>query len=211
MIFTGLRAALLAVAISTVGGTAGAAEPGPSPPKVVSSNTPDLPPDLRAKGHQGEVRLTGIVKADGSLADVQVRTSSGSAELDAFAVKAFERWQFSPARDADGDPIDQRVSTTLEFWADELMTLGEKTCAEFVADIDWRRATFPGQPDTGMRLYNLVGGMFLMGGPNRAFPTQASFDRAHKALPLAWPRTYEACRLNPKDRFLAVLIREVRR
>lgn len=188
-----------------------AGQPGPTPPEVVSRYEPGLPADLRAKGHQGEVRVSGTVKASGDLTDIKVISSSGSADLDAFAVKAFQRWRFKPGLDAAGVPVDRRVSTGFEFWADGLETLGKKSCAEFVADIAWHRATFPDKADHDMRLYNLIGGMFLLGGPNKAFPSDEAMRRALKALPAAWPRTYEACQTRPKTPFFAVLIQELKR
>lgn len=170
-------------------------------PVVVSAPEPDYPPLARAGGEQGEVKLSGIVGTDGAIKDVVVESSSRSALLDESAVEAFSRWTFQPAVDDAGKPVEARVVTTLEFWKDTIQTLGEKTCADFVADFDWRRSAFP-ESDKPMRLALLTQGMGLFYSGKH----QREMDALRKDFPGAWARTYAQCRDHPEKRFLAVLL-----
>jgi len=65
---------------------------------------PRYPSVARRLGEQGEVRLDVHVGADGSVLDVRLRTSSGSAALDRSAIDAVRQWRFTPAR-SDGEPV----------------------------------------------------------------------------------------------------------
>jgi len=59
--------------------------------------TPPYPAIARRMGEEGEVRLDVHVAADGTVADVRLRASSGSAALDRSAIDTVRRWRFSPA------------------------------------------------------------------------------------------------------------------
>ena len=56
--------------------------------------------------------LQAVVKADGSVGDVQV-VKSLNRDLDVFALAA-RQWLFAPAR-KNGEPIDAIVTITLSF------------------------------------------------------------------------------------------------
>jgi protein TonB len=58
---------------------------------------PPYPAAARRMGEQGEVRLDVHVAADGTVTEVRLRASSGSAVLDRSAIDTVRRWRFSPA------------------------------------------------------------------------------------------------------------------
>jgi TonB family protein len=63
----------------------------------------------------GEVRLAATVRVDGSVADVQVLSSSRpGAGLEHAAADAVRRWRYKPAT-RDGQPIDSRLTITVTF------------------------------------------------------------------------------------------------
>jgi TonB family protein len=64
---------------------------------------------LSMQGKQGTTRFELTVAADGRPVSCSVTTSSGHADLDSNACKAFlRRARFSPAKDAQGNPIAGR-------------------------------------------------------------------------------------------------------
>lgn len=59
---------------------------------------PAYPPLARRMREQGRVVLRVLIGAEGTAADVQVRTSSGFARLDDAARETVRRWKFIPAK-----------------------------------------------------------------------------------------------------------------
>jgi TonB family protein len=78
-----------------------------SPPRVTLDRSM-LTPQARHVAMEGVVVLAGLVRRDGSPADVRVRTSSGDQALDAAAARAAGAWRFRPAT---------REGTAMEAWA----------------------------------------------------------------------------------------------
>ena len=69
-----------------------------SPAKYRETPLPPYPTAAREQGVEGVVLLVVQVFAEGRVGEVRVKTSSGSAELDAAAVKAVKEWTFVPGR-----------------------------------------------------------------------------------------------------------------
>lgn len=59
---------------------------------------PRYPPLARRLGEQGKVLLRVLVNADGSAAQVELKSGSGSPRLDQSALDTVERWRFIPAK-----------------------------------------------------------------------------------------------------------------
>jgi len=78
---------------------------------------PRYPALSRKLGEEGEVQLKLLVKADGSVGEVQVRRSSGYARLDQAALRAAARWRFVPARQGS-TPIDYWYLQSVRFALD---------------------------------------------------------------------------------------------
>jgi TonB family protein len=68
---------------------------------------------LRAK-IQGSVLLEVVVQPDGTPGDIRVLQSLDPKGLDLEAVRAVERWRFSPGR-LNGVPVDVLVTIALDF------------------------------------------------------------------------------------------------
>lgn len=81
-----------------------AAEPAATviPPRFdaayLDNPAPHYPPMSRRLGEQGKVMLHVLVNADGSAAQVELKTSSGAARLDQSALDTVKRWRFIPAK-----------------------------------------------------------------------------------------------------------------
>ena len=100
-----------------------AARPAPPPPPVTAPifnaeylrNPPPAYPTLsRRLGEEGRVVLRVLVSPAGTAQEVEVRTPSGHARLDAAAREAVQRWRFVPAKRGD-DPVAAWVLIPISF------------------------------------------------------------------------------------------------
>jgi protein TonB len=67
----------------------------------LNNSAPTYPPESRQLGEQGKVLLRVLVKADGSVEQVNLRKSSGYDRLDSSALETVKQWRFVPAKRAD--------------------------------------------------------------------------------------------------------------
>ncbi len=86
------------------------APPAPSVPAVTQARfdadylrnpPPPYPPLSRRMGEEGKVMLRVSVTPQGTAAEVQIHTSSGSPRLDESAQKTVRNWKFIPAKQGD--------------------------------------------------------------------------------------------------------------
>lgn len=75
---------------------------------------PRYPYTARVRGWQGLVILDVSVRADGSVADIEIRESSGRKSLDGAAKKAVRTWMFKPARER-GRPVPGSALVPIRF------------------------------------------------------------------------------------------------
>lgn len=103
--------------------TAPVAPPAPTPiavtPPVFNADYLENPPPAypalsRRLGEQGRVILRVLVNAAGSADEVQVRSSSGHARLDAAARDTVRGWKFVPAK-RGGQPVAAWVLIPISF------------------------------------------------------------------------------------------------
>jgi len=107
-----LRFAELGDARATAAG--GAADNYPlSAPVPIRKVDPRYPPTARRNGVEGIVSLYGIIRSDGSVANVQVIRSL-HRELDRSAVAAFQRWVFEPGH-KNGTAVNLEVVVEIPF------------------------------------------------------------------------------------------------
>ncbi len=82
-----------------------------APPQADASHlnnpAPAYPPQSRRAREEGTVVLEVLVKADGSLGELRLKTSSGYNRLDDAALRAVKNWHFVPAK---------RGSEAIDFW-----------------------------------------------------------------------------------------------
>ncbi|MFT4089574.1 MAG: energy transducer TonB [Asticcacaulis sp.] len=81
---------------------------------LTNNPPPAYPPQAKARHEQGTVILRLQVRGDGSVGDIQVRTSSGSMRLDQAATDAVRRWKFKPATQG-GRPVDSWAVVPITF------------------------------------------------------------------------------------------------
>jgi TonB family protein len=93
----------------------GAYQPGNgvSQPSVMFRTTCDIPDLARKLRAQGEVTLSLVVKADGSIRDMQVVKSAGYG-MDERATECIRKWRFKPGA-KDGSPVDVAIRFAYSF------------------------------------------------------------------------------------------------
>ncbi len=76
---------------------------------------PPYPMLARRRGEQGTVLLRVRVRTDGSVAEAEIKQSSGSTLLDDTALRTVrDSWRFTPAR-LDGVPVESWVEVPIRF------------------------------------------------------------------------------------------------
>lgn len=83
-------------------------------PYVVFGPRPSYPPEARAGGREGKVRVKVLIAENGTPGEIQLAESSGSASLDEAALTALRRWRFQPAL-RNGQPVLAWVTVPVIF------------------------------------------------------------------------------------------------
>ena len=83
-----------------------------SPPKIVSSVSPVIPPNLGEI--KGDVVISVVVTKQGTIRDLRVDKSSNPA-LTEPCLKAVNQWKFNPAISKAGLPVNMRLSIPFKF------------------------------------------------------------------------------------------------
>ena len=82
---------------------------------VLDGVSPDYPAAAQAGGFGGVVSVQAVVRADGSLGEIEVlRNSAPRLGFDRAAVEALKQWRFDPAR-VDGTAVDSAGTFTFHF------------------------------------------------------------------------------------------------
>ncbi len=84
------------------------------PPEIVTYVVPIYPPQARAKKIEGRVLLMVIVDESGKVED-NVQVVDSIPMLDQAAIDAVHQWSFTPARDADGNPVRVQLEVPVRF------------------------------------------------------------------------------------------------
>ncbi len=84
------------------------------PARFIRRVEPIYPRSARLAGQEGAVRLRLNLSAQGQLAAIEIRESSGSPALDAAALAAAQASAFAPA-ESEGRPVDSETEATYRF------------------------------------------------------------------------------------------------
>lgn len=100
--------------VKTAEPTQAAVVPPQADASYLNNPAPAYPPQSRRNREEGTVVLEVLVKADGSLGELRLKTSSGYNRLDDAALKAVKNWHFVPAKRGN-DAIDFWYELPIEF------------------------------------------------------------------------------------------------
>lgn len=64
----------------------------------LNNPAPPYPEKARERGEQGKVLVRALINADGTVAELAMKRSSGFANLDRSALETVKKWRFVPAR-----------------------------------------------------------------------------------------------------------------
>ena len=157
----------------------------------------DYPVDLMKAGVQGTVTVLVTLGPDGKPADATIQKTSRSQQLDAAALEYVHR--VVKVGNAE-HPAPPQVLVPIDFVKDSVRTLGTKTCADFVVDATYFRATFPDKTLRDMNVINLSAGAIVL-MQQMAVPRMLAVSR-HTKVPEV-EATLAACAAHPDDRFFA--------
>ena len=113
MIFR-LTAAVAAFAFLAVAQTAGVGleDRASHPMRLVRQTRPAYPPEAKAAGLSGLVRLEAVVARDGKVRELRI--SSGHPLLAAAAYEAVGQWEYAPV-EKDGQPVEVKTQIDVNF------------------------------------------------------------------------------------------------
>lgn len=82
-------------------------------PRPINQAMPQYPPELQRNKIEGTVRVTFIVRKDGSVTDPRILNSSNPA-FEEPTLRAVRRWRFEPG-EKDGEKVSCRVNINIPF------------------------------------------------------------------------------------------------
>lgn len=193
------------IAFSHLSSPAWASEDTSAPRLVNGSFSLQYPEDAKAKGVQGVVTLAVDVRADGTVAKVDLVESSRSEQLDGAARAAFGTARFEPAKDESGAPIDASIKLPVAFYKDSVRTVLKKPCADLNADVAYYRATFPDNEIRQMRVASLTLSMLVLSNGSREFSLAAAKNFAQ-----IFDATVAGCEAAPQENYEDSLARAIK-
>jgi TonB family protein len=159
-----VRLPLAAAALALAASSLFAAEPLPPGRRAGSAkmiSSPPFPSDARKNGVEGNVVLSGVITADGSVTGLEVLASSSPLITDT-ALHYIEKWKFAPAVE-NGKPVPLTINAVVRFRKDRARvtdpgSLGEPIVGNLVltpADLSGKATATEGFPvenrDSGLR------------------------------------------------------------
>lgn len=160
------------------------------------------PADVAAAGVQGTALIRVRVTEEGKFVEPAVEKSSKSSQLDDLAMAlAMELGKTMKLKAEAGSSFPQSILIPVAFERDTVITLPDKTCAEFNADLAYVRSLAPAVGAGEVRAYKLATGMmmFMPGVSQQQLLAVAS---NLKTLP---PLVEKACATSPDAMFLRTL------
>lgn len=167
-----------------------------SPSNIARYVAAPYPDAERAAGRHGKVVISGLVGADGKLIDPQVMLSSKAPGLDAAALAAARATEFRP------DPATATVPTQIAYEFVSYRSPGQGggvlryTCAQFVRDQDWWKATWPAKERSAFE--NMMAGLGFLVLMGRERWTGSDYKTWSDGFKVRFPKAVEDCRAKPE-------------
>lgn len=170
-------------------------------PFFVDGPYAELPGSEKALGHHGPVVVEGILGVDGRLTEVRIKQTSHAPAVDQIAIKAALASTFTPAKDAQGEPLPIIIAMPFDLVAYKAaggMGIQQYTCEQFVRDMDWWKSVNPDKPFSEHELYKLESGMEFAAAVSQANGDYAGLKGFSADFDQRWVAAIEYCRKKPK-------------
>ena len=177
-----------------------------TPPTFVSGDRAPYPEEAKALGHHGEARVAVTIDASGAVTQAEIRKSSMSELLDASALETARAAQFTPALDADGQPVPLTFLVPYEFYKSKSPEAGgglvRYSCADFTLDTDWwdglGQLNDRGKPQKTQLETMLLGLRSIVAGRGSLIPTDPkAFRKMMDDHEKNWAAARTKCRAHP--------------
>ncbi|QYJ08194.1 energy transducer TonB [Qipengyuania flava] len=177
-----------------------------TPPTFVSGDRAPYPEEAKALGHHGEARVSVTIDETGSVTAAEIRKSTKSELLDASALATARSARFTPALDADGEPMPLSFVVPYEFYKSKSSEPGgglvRYSCADFTLDTDWweslEQVDDRGRPEKTQLENMLLGLRTIVAGRGELIPTDPKrFLQMMEDHRKGWAKAREKCRANP--------------
>lgn len=130
-------------------------------PLPFSPGSAVYPKEWGEQGVQGEVVYGGQINTDGMAQNVVLIKGSGNAQLDQNALGFAQKVRFRlEKRRSATEP--EPVEFAFQFYTHDLYTFGQKTCAQFLHEVDYFKKTFPNKPADEVIGYHAMSGLAFL-------------------------------------------------
>ncbi|MCL9983609.1 MAG: energy transducer TonB [Erythrobacter sp.] len=171
-------------------------------PKVERVKAVDIPQWAKDAGHNGLATYRATIAPDNSLIGLELKSSSGSAVIDAAVKARAETLWYRAGTDAAGKPVESRTLVSMEYarydWKSPGGGVETYTCGDLVREFDWFSALDP-KPELPFLPQQVYEELRMWARIEK----REQFD--HKAMPAEiaaraahWPLLIERCRKAPE-------------
>jgi TonB family protein len=128
---------------------------------VFAPGSATYPKEWGEQGVQGEVTISAQIKADNVAEQVVVVKSSGNPKLDQNALAFAQRVKFRlEKRRSATEP--EPVEIDFQFYTQHLETFWQKTCGQFLKDVEYFKKTFPDKSANEVLGYRAMSGLAFL-------------------------------------------------
>lgn len=152
---------------------------------------------LAEQGVQGEVKLNAQIKPDGFAQLATLLQNSGNPQLDQNALAFAQKSKFRLEKRRSATELET-VEVEFRFHTHTLLTYGQKTCRQFIQEVNYFKNTFPNKPADEVIGYHAMSGMAFI------YAMQKTANAKYKGSSFA--QDVEFCQHNPDFRLMVRLL-----
>ncbi len=133
--------------------------------------------ELGEQGVQGEAKLSAQITPEGFAQQVVLVQGSGNAQLDQNALAFVQKTKFRLEKRRSATELEP-LDIEMRFHTQTLETFGQKTCKQFIKEVDYFKRTFPNKPADQVAGYHAMSGMaflYAMQRTDKVVPSSSTF------------------------------------
>ena len=171
--------------------------------------TVDIPEHAKEQGHNGRATFEATVAADGSLAGLELVSSSKSDAIDAAVRSRAETLVYKAATDRDGRGIEGTVRVSMSYARYDNDSPGggldDYSCDNLIREYDWFTSAHNGQGPVFVPQLVYTTLDFWVHVANGEDVSEETIDDELAARRDMWPQFLDQCRSQPEARVLDVV------